>query len=59
MINTTMTHGLVLLENRCRRMRAMVVRTARVVHMVLPPRDLLPLGEMIVHSTQTSPIEKA
>lgn len=34
---TEYTHGLILLENLCRRMRAMVVRTAIVVHMVLPP----------------------
>lgn len=32
------THGLILLENLCRRMRAMVVRTIMVVHMVTPPR---------------------
>lgn len=38
------THGWILLENLCRRMRAMVVRTARVVHMVPLPKDLLPLG---------------
>lgn len=29
------THGLILLENLCRRMRAMVVRTTIVVHMIL------------------------
>lgn len=35
MINTIITHGLILLENLCRRMRAIAVRTAIVVHMVL------------------------
>lgn len=30
------THGLILLENLCRKMRATVVRTIIVVHMVLP-----------------------
>lgn len=33
-----LTHGLILLENLCRKMRIMAVRTARVVHMVLLPR---------------------
>lgn len=35
--NAGITHGLILLENLFRRIRAMVVRTAMVVHMVLTP----------------------
>lgn len=35
MSNSHLTHGWILLENLCRRIRAMVVRTAKVVHMVL------------------------
>lgn len=56
------THGQILLENLCRRRKAMVVRTIRVVHMVLPPlpKTALPLGLMVLQSTEApSPIEKA
>ena len=56
---TISTHGLILLENFCRRMRAMVVRTTNVVHMVFTSRDLPPRGPTVVQITvESSPIER-
>lgn len=56
---TAITYGQILPEYLCRRMRAMVVRTAIVVHMVLVPRDPGAFGSgWLVHSNKTFPIER-
>lgn len=55
---STGTHGWILLENLCRRIRASVPRTIMVVHMVLTQGSPA-LGQLLFQSTETShPIER-